>query len=133
MDKNDKNFIIISSDNKEFKVNKTIINYSQKLKDLLFEQSGPDNYNKIEIDFIESTTLSHIITLIKFNISNKNNQIFNINFIKNLDIDCLLDIILASKYLQIEFIYKLSSDRLKLVIKKPPSEIRQIFNIDYDL
>ena len=133
MDKNDKNFIIISSDDKEFKVNENVINYSQKLKDLLFEQSGSENCNKIKIDFIDSTTLSHIITFIKFNISNENNEIFNINFIKNLDIDCLLDIILASKYLQIEVIYKLSSDRLKSVIKKSPSEIRQIFNIDYDL
>lgn len=133
MIQSDKNFIVISSDNKEFTVDQSVINYSPKLKTLLFEQSNNDYCNVIHINVINSLTLSHIITFIKYNLNVKNCDKFNKNYINNLDFDSLIDIILGSKYLEINIIYELSTKRLLNTIRKTPEEIRKIFNIDNDL
>ena len=128
----DKEFVIISSDDEEFVVDDTIINSSSTLKTLLFEQSGPDNCNIIIVDYISSETLSHIITFIKYNIAFENTEEFNKTFIKNMDIDSLLDIIIASKYLDIKEMFELGERRFKNIIKKTPEKIRQILNIEND-
>lgn len=129
---NDLEFIILSSDNKVFKVNEEIINYSQTFKDLLFDQTHEDNLNTVKVDFVESSTLSHIIAFIRYNIKN-NDRNFNKRFVENMNLDTLLDTIIASKELDIKELFELTSNRFRTVIKKDPKDIRSLFGLEDDL
>lgn len=91
--------------------------------------------NIINLKNINGQIFNHIITLIKFNKVNEEAQcdIFNSNFIKNMDIDSLIDFILITHYLNLEKYNSLAIQRFMLIFKnRSVVEIRKEFNIKND-
>ena len=138
--------ILISSDEQRIKVDSKIIEKSYFLKNKI----GNSN-KKIEINLpeINSKTLQKIVNyLIHYkdkepqqipkplstnNLNNVTDE-WDINFIKNMDMNSIYDLINASNYLEIPSLLDLSCAYVITLIKgKSIEEMRKLFNIECDL
>lgn len=107
------NYIIVASDNTHFHVNISIINYSSALRYILSKSS--DNLLYINI---KSHILSHILTFIRLDLS-RNHESHDVitKLVYNMNIDTLMDIIIAAKYLDINDLLIICKQRFKEIIE----------------
>lgn len=92
--------------------------------------------NILDLRSINPTTFGYIITLLKFNINNSENEseIFNNNFIKNMNVNILIDFISLTHRLELEKFKQISADRFMYIFTKNDCEgIRNELKIKNDL
>lgn len=109
------------------------------IKTMIEEIKKNDNITDkyvINLSAVNSITFSHILTLIKYNSSNIENEcdIFNTNFIKNMNINTLMDFILVSHNLGLEKYKQIAANKFMNIFNKNDFEyIRNEFNLNNDL
>ena len=137
---------LISSDNQKIQIDSKIVEKSDFLKNKIGNSNKKIEINLPEINY---NTLQKIVQyLIHYkekepqqipkplssnNLSNVIDE-WDINFIKNMDMNSIYDLINASNYLEIPSLLDLSCAYVITLIKgKSIEEMRKIFNIECDL
>jgi S-phase kinase-associated protein 1 len=137
---------LISSDNQKIQIDSKIVEKSDFLKDKIensnknIEINLPEiNYNTLQkivqylIHYKEKEPQQIPKPLSSNNLSNVIDE-WDINFIKNMDMNSIYDLINASNYLEIPSLLDLSCAYVITLIKgKSIEEMRKIFNIECDL
>ena len=137
---------LISSDNQKIQIDSKIVEKSDFLKDKIensnknIEINLPEiNYNTLQkivqylIHYKEKEPQQIPKPLSSNNLSNVTDE-WDINFIKNMDMNSIYDLINASNYLEIPSLLDLSCAYVITLIKgKSIEEMRKIFNIECDL
>ena len=137
---------LISSDNQKIQIDSKIVEKSDFLKDKIensnknIEINLPEiNYNTLQkivqylIHYKEKEPQQIPKPLSSNNLSNVIDE-WDINFIKNMDMNSIYDLINASNYLEIPSLLDLCCAYIITLIKgKPIEEMRKIFNIECDL
>ena len=137
---------LISSDNQKIQIDSKIVEKSDFLKDKIENSNKNIEINLPEINY---NTLQKIVQYLihykekepqqipkPLSSNNLNNVIdeWDINFIKNMDMNSIYDLINASNYLEIPSLLDLSCAYVITLIKgKSIEEMRKIFNIECDL
>ena len=137
---------LISSDNQKIQIDSKIVEKSDFLKDKIENSNKNIEFNLPEINY---NTLQKIVQYLihykekepqqipkPLSSNNLNNVIdeWDINFIKNMDMNSIYDLINASNYLEIPSLLDLSCAYVITLIKgKSIEEMRKIFNIECDL
>lgn len=120
--------ILISQDNMEFVVDSNFINKSDTLKKMYNEFNNCTNNIKIKIDDIDGVTLSQILTFYK--LDNDKNKIACKHFIDNISADILYNIILASNYLDLQLLLKMSSEKIENALDMDPIDVIRTLKIN---
>lgn len=94
--------------------------------------------DKYIIDFkaIDPNTFGHVMTLVKYNASNMENDcnMFNTNFIKNMNTATLIDFISLSNYLGLDKYKQLAINKFMIIFNKSNlHDIRKEFQLKDDL
>lgn len=132
------NYKILLDDNCESIVNEEILIKIPFIKNIIDKHKNDitiNNKTTINLKSINSIIFGYIITLIKFNKVNleASSDMFNNNFIKNMNIDTLIDFIITTNYLSLEKLKELAIGRFMNIFKnKEVGEIRNEFKIEDD-
>ncbi len=137
---------LISSDDKRIQIESKNVEKSDFLKNKIRNTNKKNEINLPEINY---NTLQKIVQYLihykekepqqipkPLSSNNLNNVIdeWDINFIKNMDMNSIYDLINASNYLEIPSLLDLSCAYVITLIKgKSIEEMRKIFNIECDL
>lgn len=114
-----------------------ILNKIPFIKNIIDEHKFDTSQDKfvINLNNVNPVVFGHIITLIKYNISNTqyNKEIFNNNFIKNMNINTLIDFIILTHHFKLDEYKKLASNRFMNIFNTNDVDgIRKEFNIKND-
>jgi len=126
--KEEKKYKIIFSNNKEYLLEEKFLDHIPKLKDALCNKD--DKEYDIIYNSIESHIFQYLLTFINYTIEHPNDKIFIKNFLKNMDINTLFDVIYASKFFGVEKLLKYASNHFKSVIdENNPEQIKKLYGL----
>ena len=129
---------ILLSDDYQLSENENILFKIPLIKDIIEKNKLDDmviDKYLINLKNFNSATFSHIITLVKFNLTNVAGecQIFNVNFIKNMNSNTLMDFILLSYKLGLDNFKQIATDHFMNIFTQNDSDgIRQLLKLRND-
>ncbi|XP_059653958.1 SKP1-like protein 1 [Cornus florida] len=135
-----KTITLTSLDGKTFEVEEATAKVSEFLKNLIEDFDHGDHKFPLPVD---SETLAKVMEYCKKNAETPNSgdknavddelKNFDADFIKNIDLDTIYDLVQVAKYLVIRGLLDLTGQALADILKgKTPEEIRRTFNIKND-
>lgn len=118
-----------------FYVEEELIKYMPKIESLAKEEYVNElvkNNNRIvRVNHIEGEIFSHILSYIIHLSIYPDDKQFRENMIRNMDINTMFDVIIASNYFNVEVIVNHCTNIFKSTIEdNNPDQIKKIFNID---
>ena len=132
------NYKVLLDDNKEINISEHILVNIPLVKEIIDEINKNEIKQQkiIDLQNIDYTIFSHIITMIKFQLvnDNVNSNTFNKTLISNMNINTLFDFIFVTNILNLDSQKTMASDRFLSIFRNNSEDyVKTIFKLPDDI